>query len=66
MSYTNAFHTPQDIKSFQSWGTGARFAMVPTNLGLAWFAAVTSPKLSISKMQKTVKPGNVGCHHLLY
>lgn len=44
--------TPFDPKvAFQTWGPSARFAIVPVNgyRDVAWFAAVSSPKLKPSE-----------------
>jgi len=64
LTYSKVYYTPQDILSFQAWGPESRFAVVPTNTGLAWFAALSSSKLSIDNIRKITAiggpPGGAG------
>lgn len=39
----------QNMTSYQSWGPGARFAVVPTVDGIAWFIAVSSKSLPVTQ-----------------
>ncbi len=45
--HAHTFDSPisDHVKAFQTWGPGARFALVPTLDGVAWFAAVSHPQV---------------------
>lgn len=65
---SSSLTTPFDPKvSFQTWGPSARFAIVPVNgyRDVAWFAAVSSPKLKPSEWFTTSSSSSLDFSPLL-